>query len=400
MAKSATSIEPEVLDELNRLGAERGPIADWLEGLEARRAEVSPTVYRRVREDYATRIADIDRRSRPLRVQATRTIALFDEQLARLATEKGEVEFDLQELELRHRLDEYSDAELDERAKGPRQRIEELGLELEKLRATRELWLAARGEELDEAAAPEPASAPKATPAAGATAAVSVAPAPPAHTAPTTPTPPPAATPPVAPTVRLAPMPPAPGGVEPNPVEITLPHSIPPPRPSSAAIPLPHAPGAPARPAQVSSPAPAAPAPPTPVASIDPPPLDRTVIYTPEPPSPVSDGGEGGDAGAAAGSTHRLQAKLVPVDGGEAAAGHLLAEVNTIGRVAENSLQIQQGSVSRHHAILRFTAEGWTLEDLEAENGTWVNGERIEQRRLLDGDRVNIGTVRFLFRIG
>lgn len=121
------------------------------------------------------------------------------------------------------------------------------------------------------------------------------------------------------------------------------------------------------------------------------------MIYTPEPPAPVSDGAA---PGAAGGSIQRLPATLVPVDGGDAAQGHSLADVNTIGRVSENSLQIQQGSVSRHHAILRFTADGWTLEDLEAENGTWVNGERIEQRRLLDGDRVNIGTVRFVFRIG
>ena len=121
------------------------------------------------------------------------------------------------------------------------------------------------------------------------------------------------------------------------------------------------------------------------------------MVFTPEPPSLAPAAGNAGDAGA----TLRLQAMLVPVEPGDAAAkGHTLAADNSIGRVRENSIQIQHGSVSRQHAILRFTAEGWILEDLEAENGTWVNGERIEKRRLLDGDRVNIGTVRFLFRLG
>ena len=137
----------------------------------------------------------------------------------------------------------------------------------------------------------------------------------------------------------------------------------------------------PADPQSPAAPPPAAPAPP---------PLDRTVIYTPEPPA---------DPPAVEGVTQRLLARLVPVDAGDAAAReHALSPVTTVGRVADNSLQIQQASVSRHHAILRLTAEGWTIEDLGAENGTWVNGERVQTRILADGDRVNIGAVRFVFR--
>lgn len=398
MAKSATSIEPGVLDELTRLGAERGPIAGWLEGLEARRESVSEPVYRRVREDYAKRIADLDGRARPLRIAATRTIAVFDEQLGQLATEKREVELDLQEIELRHRLEEYTDAEFENRARVPRGRIEELGLGLGQIRATRELWLAARGEEIADSAAPETPAPPTALPAGGATAAVHVAPVA-------------LSTPALAPAMTaippMPPMPPTPAGVELRPASITMPRPIPPPRPSSPAIPLPHgadgatrigdlpipAPAAPPPAAPVGGLAPVAPlAPVTPPAQVAPPGLDRTVVYTPEPPSPEA---------AAGGSTLRLVATLVPVDGGEGAAqGYALTPENTIGRVRENSVQVAHGSVSRHHAILRFTAEGWMLEDLGAENGTWVNGERIQKRQLADGDRVNIGTVRFLFRVG
>ncbi len=371
MAKSDKSIEPAVLEELNRLGADRDPIVRWLEGLEASRESVSEVVYRRVREDYTNRIADLDRLASGLRIEATRTIAALAEQLAELETEKRSVEVDLKEVELRHWLEEYSEAEFKERAQAPRERITELGLELEKLRATRELWLAARGEEVAGAKAsgtPEPAKAPQP---AGVTSVVTLEPAPP----------PPLPAMPAMPSMPSITAKPATiVSVAPNPVEITLPHPIPPPRASSPAIPLPQA------------------APPltAPVVAANPPPLDRTMVYTPMPPSLEAE--SPGDPGAA---TLRLLAKLVPVDAADGSAQeHSLTPENTLGRVRENSIQIQQGSVSRHHAILRLTAEAWTLEDLKAENGTWVNGERIDKRRLADGDRVNIGTVRFIFRLG
>ena len=362
MAKSLTSIEPGGLDELSRLRAVRDPIAGWLARLEDLRETVSEPVYRRVREDYAKRIADLDLQARPLRIAATRAIAELDGQLARLEVAKGEAEVDLQEVELRRFLEEYSAEEFEERARGARGRIAELEKELEEIRATRELWLAARGEEIAETAAPTPPAPPT----------VPTAPAPVA-----TPAPPPAAAPAVTAPVET--------GLRPlSPASITMPRPMAPPRPSSPAIPLPSTADAAAHTVHLPSPPPVAP-PPTP-------PLDRTVVYTPEPPSP---------APATDGATQRLEAMLVPLEPGDSSAkGHVLAAANTIGRVSDNAIQVQHGSVSRHHALLRFTAEGWMLEDLNAENGTWVNGERIEKRLLLDGDRINIGTVRFFFRLG
>ncbi|MEO8277574.1 MAG: FHA domain-containing protein [Thermoanaerobaculia bacterium] len=458
MAKSAKSVEPGVLDELNRLSAERGPIAGWLAGLEASRERVSEAVYRRVHEDYSKRIAGLDRLARPLRLEATRTVALLDTQLAELATGKQDVELDLQEIALRHRLEEYSESEFESRAQGPRERIAEQERELEKIRATRELWLAARGEEIAdtvadtiaETDAPETADPRPPAPAVGATALFSVAPAPPpaplpsqfplpsmppivtpaamdpmatlpsmssspsSASSPPSPPSPPSATPATPPTPPIAPpAPPAPASVRLSPASITMPRIIPPPRPSSPAIPAAHIAEAAARtvvhlsglgpPASMAPVAPLAPL--TPAASTPPasparaadaanlePVMDRTIIFSPTAPEPVPD---------PAAFSRPVKATLVPVDIADGSAGgHALAEQNTLGRVPGNSLQIQQGSVSRHHATLRRTPEGWMLEDLKAENGTWVNGERIEKRRLSDGDRVNIGTVRFIFRIG
>ena len=147
-----------------------------------------------------------------------------------------------------------------------------------------------------------------------------------------------------------------------------------------------------ARTAHVSTSAPPpAPAVPTSVAA---PPPDRTVVISPMAPMAASPAPPDASKPAPA-------ASLIPVDPDSGPIrGYALAAENSIGRVPENSIQVNHGSVSRRHAILRATADGWSLEDLGAENGTWVNGERIEKRTVADGDRVNIGTVRFLFRIG
>ncbi len=394
MTKPLTSIEPGVLDELNRLNAGRGPLVGWLEGLEAHRQEVSAAVYGRVREDYVKRIAELDRQATPLRLEATRAIGELDGQLAGLASEQRDIELDLEELELRYRLDEFSAEEFERRAQGPRARIEALTGEVGTLRSSRERWVEARGEVGSESPAPQAKDTPQAPDSPHATQAAAATPG--GSRAPEPPAPPVAAAPPV-----MAPAPPpaaaavaAVGATVLSPASITMPRPIPPPRPSSAAIPVPPpmADGATSIGESLGPlPAPSVAATMAPPPSMPAPaPLDRTVIYTPEPPAEAPAGGV----------TQRLLARLVPVDASEASAReYALAPVTTIGRVADNSVQLQQASVSRHHAILRLAADGWTIEDLKAENGTWVNGERVGECRLADGDRVNIGAVRFVFRL-
>jgi two-component system cell cycle response regulator len=66
-------------------------------------------------------------------------------------------------------------------------------------------------------------------------------------------------------------------------------------------------------------------------------------------------------------------------------------EETTIGRSEEAPIRLHDEGVSRRHArIVRVGSDVW-LEDLESANGTRVNGEAIERRRLQDGDKINIG---------
>ncbi|HEU5059412.1 MAG TPA: FHA domain-containing protein, partial [Kofleriaceae bacterium] len=55
-------------------------------------------------------------------------------------------------------------------------------------------------------------------------------------------------------------------------------------------------------------------------------------------------------------------------------------------------------TVSRLHAQLRWVNGGWVLSDLGSMNGTWVNGWRIDEAWIRDGDRVQLGAVEVRFR--
>jgi len=78
----------------------------------------------------------------------------------------------------------------------------------------------------------------------------------------------------------------------------------------------------------------------------------------------------------------------------------LLEAEYTIGRAPDNKIELADGSVSSKHARIARTTEGFVLEDLQSRNGTFVNGERIEQQRLLtDGDLIRLGKVILTFNI-
>ncbi len=68
-----------------------------------------------------------------------------------------------------------------------------------------------------------------------------------------------------------------------------------------------------------------------------------------------------------------------------------------IGRTPQNQVQINDPAVSRRPSEIMLTDEGYLLRDLGSENGTYVNGERVREQVLAAGDRVRIGTIRFVF---
>ncbi len=69
-----------------------------------------------------------------------------------------------------------------------------------------------------------------------------------------------------------------------------------------------------------------------------------------------------------------------------------------IGRGHSSDLHLDESSVSRRHAILLSRPTGARILDESSSNGTFVNGRRVQQADLSDGDVIVIGRVvmRFL----
>lgn len=65
---------------------------------------------------------------------------------------------------------------------------------------------------------------------------------------------------------------------------------------------------------------------------------------------------------------------------------------SVIGRGADALVQIDDGLVSRRHAILTVVARGVLVDDLGSRNGVLVNGQRIvRQTALAHGDHIAVG---------
>jgi hypothetical protein len=78
----------------------------------------------------------------------------------------------------------------------------------------------------------------------------------------------------------------------------------------------------------------------------------------------------------------------------------LLDSEHTIGRAPDNTVTVADSSVSSRHARILRTAQGFVIEDAQSRNGTFVNGERVtEKRQLADGDLIRIGKIILIFNI-
>ncbi len=69
-----------------------------------------------------------------------------------------------------------------------------------------------------------------------------------------------------------------------------------------------------------------------------------------------------------------------------------------IGRLEDNQLCLQHGSVSRHHALLELTRQGLSISDMGSQNGTTVNGTAVgHQVFLKPGDVIRVGYVALFY---
>ena len=68
-----------------------------------------------------------------------------------------------------------------------------------------------------------------------------------------------------------------------------------------------------------------------------------------------------------------------------------------IGRSSDCDVRVDDANVSRRHAEVRRIGDGYSLVDLGSTNGTEVNGQRIQETALMNGDVISVGTTRITF---
>ncbi len=75
----------------------------------------------------------------------------------------------------------------------------------------------------------------------------------------------------------------------------------------------------------------------------------------------------------------------------------LTGEPLSIGRSREADIPLLDDKVSRVHCGIRLSDGEFYLKDLKARNGTFVNGQRVEDTiKLKPGDRIQIGSTIFV----
>ena len=73
------------------------------------------------------------------------------------------------------------------------------------------------------------------------------------------------------------------------------------------------------------------------------------------------------------------------------------AEGVSIGRAPENSIFLNDVTVSRKHATIEKVGTHFTFKDSGSLNGSYVNNESVTEKVLSSGDEIQIGKFHLLF---
>lgn len=70
----------------------------------------------------------------------------------------------------------------------------------------------------------------------------------------------------------------------------------------------------------------------------------------------------------------------------------------SIGRSPTNDIALKASKVSRQHAAINKYKDRYIIIDLKSSNGVFVNGRKIEEHTLEEGDEISIGGYRMVFK--
>lgn len=365
MSEEPQDIDVSALAELVSLRRDEETLMERLQKMEASREKVSAIVYHRVKSDYETRRAALESRGRAPRERAGREYAKLRMRITEAEKAVEESLLEKQEVEFRHDLGEFGEDEFETRFKESDRRLTDRQEALARFLKLRDEFREAfhTMEDLEKAAATAPEAPRPPEPRIDAARSASV------------PRPP-------------MPAPPPP----PPPVE---------PRMDSTA--------SASRPAPVPVPRPPMP-PPAPAFSESP---EATVVGM----MPGRPGG-GSDSPQATVITHIPVARPGMRHGEEKSDTYpivfgriivlseekpqkeyvLQSDPATIGRAPDSTIHLPFTDVSRQHAAIQREGDRFKVVDRGSPNGVFVNAERVKERLLTDGDVIQVGRRKLLFK--
>ena len=71
-----------------------------------------------------------------------------------------------------------------------------------------------------------------------------------------------------------------------------------------------------------------------------------------------------------------------------------------IGRGADNDLVVPDLRVSRYHVVIEPAKDGWIVRDLRSTNGTFLDGERVNEARMDGASELSLGGYQMVLRAG
>jgi pSer/pThr/pTyr-binding forkhead associated (FHA) protein len=78
----------------------------------------------------------------------------------------------------------------------------------------------------------------------------------------------------------------------------------------------------------------------------------------------------------------------------------LKGDKTTVGRVSDNAFEIPEASVSSHHCELLLRGNELLVKDLGSTNGTFINGDKIEEGVLKPGQILRVGMIEMQLETG
>jgi hypothetical protein len=119
-------------------------------------------------------------------------------------------------------------------------------------------------------------------------------------------------------------------------------------------------------------------------------PATATMIYRPKEEAAALDGVDADVPGEREVAALTIDGERHPLD----------KRVVVLGRSQDCDVQLADPNVSRRHAEVRQEESSFWIVDLGSTNGMEVNGRRLRQSKLEDGDRITLGSTEVVFERG